>query len=359
MPETIVEDGGGTSTSTTKVTVMSAEQTSELITSLTSVIEQLVTAVETLNQKLTGMEEDVHGINQILFGHLPVLSNIERRIGDIPFASIAASNNICQRLETDISDKDKLNLAYDSKIGTRSIAYTLASAHELKLLNIKKADDEAAASNGGEESGSGESTESTGIFTKVINKSKKIFEDLVTFQCDVTLGERIRFKTTDEFTRSGVGLPFDYSRYFATRIIENTDTDDIQITTDDVVVNEYALLVFDSALKSSIFAGSNGVNKVKTWEDIKIIQTIVIVENKLDKTAQLYMPSESNFTEIDFEKYKDSKVAMDTAVDKYLTSLETQYKGIAVIPVDSIEQGITLEEYRTAAKNITPTCEYA
>jgi hypothetical protein len=100
------------------------------------------------------------------------------------------------------------------------------------------------------------------------------------------------------------------------------------------------------------------VNKAKAWDDVKITQTTVFVENNIDKTVRVYMPSKDNFSSLDSQRYKDSKTAMDSVSQKYVETLNSQFKGIAFIPVESIKQDITLEEYREAAKNITPVCEY-
>lgn len=352
--------GGGASGPT--VSVMSSEQVTELITSLTA-------AILGLEQKLSNIEKELHGINQVLFGHLPVLSNIERRVIESGVVvshalnevsdKVSVLSTISDQLNADITDKDDLNLEYDTKLGVRSIGYILASAHELNLLKLKKAE-EADTSSGGDSSGDDgdddtSSADASALSNTIIDKTERMFNDLASFECDVTPDERIKFKTSSMFSTSRIGLPFDYTRYFATTLaseLTQTDSENVEIT-------EYALLVYDSAMKTSVADGSTSVNKVKSWDDIKIIQTIVIVENKLDKTAYVYMPSKEGFTTLEPEKYKNVQVAMDAAVNKYLDSMDSMFKGVAVIPVATIEQGITLETYRIAAKNITPACEYA
>lgn len=309
------------------VTVMDSAQATELISSL-------VTAISGLEQRLANIEQCLTDIN----------------------TSVGTLTDIKNQLEIDITDKENLNLKYGTKDGVRSIGYILASAHELNLLKIKKAEDEESSGN---DDGSGDSDEggevdqeqAKGVSESIASTSKEVLDEIVGYECDVTEGERIQFKSDSDFVSSHIGLPFDYTRHYVTKFkeaaVENTEA------------TEYALLVYDTALKTSIADGSSSVNKVKSWDDVKIIQTIVIVENKVDKSAHVYMPSKDNFTAIDGEKYKDVQAAMDSSAQKYLENFETQFKGISIIPVGSIEPGITLEEYRTAVKNIKPACEYA
>ena len=97
---------------------------------------------------------------------------------------------------------------------------------------------------------------------------------------------------------------------------------------------------------------------MKNWVDRKVIQTVVLTTNTLSGACIVYFPTQDSYEALDTETYKTEKDAMDAIVKKYQEIIEDQYKGIAFIPVKDIEPGVTLEEYRTAAKNITPTCEY-
>ena len=176
-----------------------------------------------------------------------------------------------------------------------------------------------------------------------------MFGDLTGYDFGVTDGERITFKTPGDFEESRVGLPFDYTRMFYTNIVD---------VVDNTEVNEYAILLFDSLVKTSEKSGENEVQRMKNWIDRKIIQTVVLVTNTLSGSCMVYFPTQDSYDALDTETYKTEKDATDAIVKKYQEIIEDQYKGISFIPVKDIGPGITLEEYRMAAKNITPTCEY-
>ena len=346
------------------------------ITDINTTLTTANTHHEAISTKLNGIDEldtqvsivatNTGNIATYLKTYLPPVAEIAPEIA--AHAVVVGTLKSC--FETDISVSN-LNLEYNSKSGVKGIGYTLASAHELSLLKYKRAlEEDAAASGGGSsdsdsgDSDSGSSSSGSGtsgsdtqtseaasaVDDEFNTEAEEVLKEVVGYECDVTIGERIQFKSREDFDSSRIGLPFDFTRRFYEKtkdVVDNTE------------VTEYAMLVFDSALKTSVTNGSSAVNKVKSWVDVKEVQTFVLIENTLDKSAHVYMPTKSDFITLDSEKYKTVQTAMDAVVDKYLESIDKTYAGIAIIPVESIESGISLEEYRTAAKNITPISEYA
>lgn len=294
----------------TSVTVMSAEQMAQLISSIVSALNSIETKIETMANRIEA---------------------------------------IAGKLEADITPS-ALNLEYGSQTGVKSIAYILASnsVSTLKRAYENNTDTDEETENGESDQGE-ESAESTTVIENVRSLALSNFEELSTYEFDITEDERISFKTQESFESSRKGLAFDYTRLYynnTNNVVENTKTD------------EYALLVFDSHVKTSGKTGSTDINRMKTWIDYKQIQTVVIITNTISNKCIVYFPTQEKFNELDPETYKSEKEAMDSIVIKYQDMIGDKYKGIAFVPVSSIEQGITLEEYRIAAKNITPSCEY-
>lgn len=377
-----------TTTTSTEVTVMSADQVTQLITAITGSLTELKTAVVT---ELASIKTSIDGVKTQL---QTSTSNLSTAIGSVKTQIETSANAIASKIDesntkleslkttitshgttvadsvdgladgiSDISSNLKvdvttntLNLEHDTKTGVKSLAYIEASAHALNLKRIKEAEDEMNGSST-DESGSGSSGDSgsesepntSSVIDDVQDNAAEVFGELVGYEFNVTEDERIIFKTPTDFEESRIGLAFDYTRYFyenAVDVVDNTE------------VKEYALLVFESYMKTSGDLGSTAIQRMKTWVDLKLIQTVVFIKDTESGKVVVYFPTQDKFDALDTEIYKNEKAAQDAVVKKYQGIIDDQYKGIAFIPVDTIEPGITLEEYRTAAKNITPTCEY-
>lgn len=373
-----------TTTTSTEVTVMSADQVTQLITAITGSLTELKTAVVT---ELTSIKTSIDGVKTQLQTSATDLSatigsvktQIETSANAIA-SKIDASNTKLESLKTtitshgttvadsvdgladgisDISSNLKvdvttntLNLEHDTKTGVKSLAYIEASAHALNLKRIKEAEEEMNGTSPEEssgDSGSEPEPDTSSVIDDVQDNAAEVFGELVGYEFNVTEDERITFKTPADFEESRIGLAFDYTRYFyekAVDVVDNTE------------VKEYALLVFESYMKTSGDLGSTAIQRMKTWVDLKLIQTVVFTKDTESGKVVVYFPTQDKFDALDTEIYKNEKAAQDAVVKKYQGIINDQYKGIAFIPVDTIEPGITLEEYRTAAKNITPTCEY-
>lgn len=385
-------------TSDTSVTVMSAEQVTQLITAITTSIGDLKTALvselstiktnlATTNTKLDNLKTQMSSGTTVDFSSVTTaLNSIKNQINtsvdavNIKLEGIQSQINsnvtslttsltgvgtkvetvatkveaVADELKVDITPSN-LNLEYGSKTGVKSIAFVEASKHVLTLKRIKEAreDDESSSDDGGDSGSSSqdpaESEEAAAVNEEVRQNATEVFDELVGYEFSVTEDERITFKTKADFESSRTGLSFDYTRMYyenALDIVENTK------------VNEYALLVFESLVKTSEKSGENDVKRMKSWVDRKVVQTVVITTNTISSACIVYFPTQESYDALDTETYKSEKDAMDAIVKKYQEIMEDTYKGIAFVPVESIERGITLEEYRTKAKNITPTCEY-
>lgn len=366
-------------TSTTEVTVMSAEQVSELITAITTSLAEIKTAVvselSSIKTNITAIKTQLQTDTNNLAAAIGTiktqietsantvatkidttntkLNDLKTSLNSNTTSFVNAIGNVADKLEVDITPSN-LNLEYESKTGVKSIAFVEASKHVLTLKRIKEANEDDGSSDDGGDSGSSsqdpaESEEAAAVNEEVRQNATEVFEELVGYEFGVTDGERITFKTSEDFAESRTGLSFDYTRMFYTNSVG---------VVDDTEVNEYALLVFDSLVKTSEKSGENGVQRMKNWVDRKVIQTVVLTTNTLSGACIVYFPTQDSYEALDTETYKTEKDAMDAIVKKYQEIIEDQYKGIAFIPVKDIEPGVTLEEYRTAAKNITPTCEY-
>ena len=372
----------GSTSSSSEVTVMSVEQVTELITAITGAIGELKTAIVTelaaiktqLNTSTNSLSTSINNVKaQIATSGTNISTAItvtNTKLDDIKnewsvntdtistaITGVSdAAMAIGSKLEIDITPSN-LNLEYNSKTGVRTLAYIEASEHVLMLKRLKEAAEESSGGSSGSgstpgtgsDADSGESTEATTITEDVRENAVEIFDELVGYEFNVTDGERISFKTPESFEESRIGLSFDFTRHYYTEsvdVVNNTE------------VTEYALLVFESLIKTSGVTGSADVNRMKTWVDLKNIQTVVITKNAVSESCTVYFPTQERFDGLEEELYKNEKDAMDAIVAKYQALIEDSYKGIAFIPVKDIEPGITLEEYRTAAKNITPTCEY-
>ena len=372
----------GSTSSSSEVTVMSAEQVTELITSITGAIGELKTAIVTelaaiktqLNTSTNSLSTSINNVKaQIATSGTNISTAItvtNTKLDDIKnewsvntdtistaITGVSdAAMAIGSKLEIDITPSN-LNLEYNSKTGVRTLAYIEASEHVLTLKRLKEAAEESSGGSSGSgstpetgsDADSGESTEATTITEDVRENAVEIFDELVGYEFNVTDGERISFKTPESFEESRIGLSFDFTRHYYTESVDIVDNTE---------VTEYALLVFESLIKTSGVTGSADVNRMKTWVDLKNIQTVVITKNTVSESCTVYFPTQERFDGLEEELYKNEKDAMDAIVAKYQALIEDSYKGIAFIPVKDIEPGITLEEYRTAAKNITPTCEY-
>lgn len=372
----------GSTSSSSEVTVMSAEQVTELITAITGAIGELKTAIVTeltaiktqLNTSTNSLSTSINNVKaQIATSGTNISTAItvtNTKLDDIKnewsvntdtistaITGVSdAAMTIGSKLEIDITPSN-LNLEYNSKTGVRTLAYIEASEHVLTLKRLKEAAEESSGGSSGSgstpgtgsDADSGESTEATTITEDVRENAVEIFDELVGYEFNVTDGERISFKTPESFEESRIGLSFDFTRHYYTESVD---------VVDNTEVTEYALLVFESLIKTSGVTGSADVNRMKTWVDLKNIQTVVITKNAVSESCTVYFPTQERFDGLEEELYKNEKDAMDAIVAKYQALIEDSYKGIAFIPVKDIEPGITLEEYRTAAKNITPTCEY-
>ena len=375
-------------TTDTSVTVMSAEQVTQLITAITTSLSELKTAVvaelssikTNIDAVKTQLQSDTANLStaigsvksQIGTSSNAIVSKIEETNTHLNNLKTSLTTNtasitdaidisaatvlggiaeVSDRLEVDVTPSN-LNLEYGSVTGKKSIAFVEASRHVLTLKRIKEANEESEDSG---DSGSGstpdssESEEATEVNEEIRQNAAEVFENLVAYEFGVTEDERITFKTQEDFEASRTGLSFDYTRMYyenALDVVENTE------------VKEYALLVFDSLVKTSEKSGENDVKRMKSWVDRKVVQTVVITTNTISGACIVYFPTQESYDALDTETYKSEKDAMDAIVKKYQEIMEDTYKGIAFVPVESIERGITLEEYRTKAKNITPTCEY-
>lgn len=372
----------GSTSSSSEVTVMSVEQVTELITAITGAIGELKTAIVTeltaiktqLNTSTNSLSTSINNVKaQIATSGTNISTAItvtNTKLDDIKnewsvntdtistaITGVSdAAMTIGSKLEIDITPSN-LNLEYNSKTGVRTLAYIEASEHVLTLKRLKEAAEESSGGSSGSgstpgtgsDADSGESTEATTITEDVRENAVEIFDELVGYEFNVTDGERISFKTPESFEESRIGLSFDFTRHYYTESVD---------VVDNTEVTEYALLVFESLIKTSGVTGSADVNRMKTWVDLKNIQTVVITKNAVSESCTVYFPTQERFDGLEEELYKNEKDAMDAIVAKYQALIEDSYKGIAFIPVKDIEPGITLEEYRTAAKNITPTCEY-
>jgi hypothetical protein len=328
------------------VSVMSSAQVTELITSL-------VTAISGLEQKLSNIETELHGINQVLFGHLPVLSNIERRVIESGVTVSHALHEISDQLETDITDKDDLNMEYNTKIGVRSIGYTLASYHEAYLKRIKESESDGESSEPSSPPPSADNI--AAVNDAIIEKTEAVFEGdedrgtgITSYNYGIDETNRIMFQRKNDFVLNRYGLPFDFTRYFVDKFVVNSS----------IEIHEYALLPFESTVKTSTTDDSDQVERMKTWKDYRIIQTVVIITNKLSNESYVYLPIESDVSHLVADVFKDPKKAMDYVVSKYQDIIKEQHIGIAFVPVQSIQRGIYNEEYRTAAKSQAPVREY-
>ena len=327
-----ITDTSDTSTGS-MVTVMSDEQVTQLITALTESINGLKTAVVA---ELATIKTNLGTTNT-------KLDNLK-----------TAVDALAAKLEIDITPSN-LNLEYASKTGVRNIAFIEASKHVLNLKRLKEyREDEESSSDDGGDSGSSsqdpaESEEAAAVNEEVRQNATEVFDELVGYEFGVTEDERITFKTKADFESSRTGLSFDYTRMYYENALD---------TVENTKVNEYALLVFESLVKTSEKSGENDVKRMKSWVDRKVVQTVVITTNTISGACIVYFPTQDSYDALDTETYKSEKDAMDAIVKKYQGIMEDTYKGIAFVPVESIERGITLEEYRTKAKNITPTCEY-
>lgn len=372
--------------SSSEVTVMSAAQVTELITAITGAITELKTAIVTelsaiktsINSVKTQLDTSTNSLTtsidnvktQIATSGSSISSAItviNTKLEDIKDGCtvntetietavtglIGAVIDVGSKLEIDITPSN-LNLEYGSKTGVKTLAYIEASEHVLMLKRLQEAANESSGGSGsGPETGTDESTneseEAAAVTEDIRENANEIFNELVGYEFNVTDGERISFKTPTAFEESRIGLSFDFTRHYYTESV------DVVLNTE---VTEYALLVFDSLIKTSGVTGSTDINRMKSWIDLKNIQTVVITKNTISESCTVYFPTQEKFDALDSELYKDEKAARDAIVAKYQELIGDSYKGIAFIPVKDIEPGITLEEYRTAAKNITPTCEY-
>lgn len=375
-------------TTDTSVTVMSAEQVTQLITAITTSLSELKTAVVA---ELSSIKTNIDAVKTQLQSDT---ANLSTAIGSVKSQIGTSSNAIVSKIEetntnlnnlktslttntasvtnaieisaatvlggiTEVSDHlevditpSNLNLEYGSATGKKSIAFVEASRHVLTLKRVKEANEEgedSGDSGSGSTPGSSESEEAAEVNEEIRQNAAEVFENLVAYEFGVTEDERITFKTQEDFEASRTGLSFDYTRMYyenALDVVENTE------------VKEYALLVFDSLVKTSEKSGENDVKRMKSWIDRKVVQTVVITTNTISGACIIYFPTQESYDALDTETYKSEKDAMDAIVKKYQEIMEDTYKGIAFVPVESIERGITLEEYRTKAKNITPACEY-
>lgn len=377
-----------TTTTSTEVTVMSADQVSELITAITTSLSELKTAVVA---ELSSIKTNIAAIKTQLQSDT---TNLSTAIGSVKSQIGTSSNAIVSKIEetntnlnnlktslttntasitdaiemsaamilggiADVNDNlevditpSNLNLEYESKTGVKSIAYIVASDHVNALKRIKEAEESTATdedASGDSDAPGDDDSNADAVNTLIRENAEEVFGDLAGYDFGVTDGERITFKTETDFAESRIGLPFDYTRLFYTNTVD---------VVDGTEVDEYALLIFDSLVKTSGKAGESEVQRMKNWIDRKIVQTVVLTTNTLSGSCIVYFPTQDGYDALDTETYKSEKDAMDAIVKKYQEIIEDQYKGIAFIPVKDIEQGITLEEYRTAVKNITPTCEY-
>lgn len=381
-------------TSDTSVTVMSAEQVTQLITAITTSIDGLKTALvselstiktnlATTNTKLDNLKTQMSSGTTVDFSSITTaLNNIKTQIN----TSVDAVNTKLEGIQTQINSNvtslttsltgvgtkvetvatqveavadelkvditpSNLNLEYGSKTGVKSIAFVEASKHVLTLKRIKEANDDESSDDSGSDSSQdpAESEEAAAVNEEIRQNATEVFDELVGYEFGVTEDERITFKTKADFESSRTGLSFDYTRMYYENVLDIVDNTE---------VNEYALLVFESLVKTSEKSGENDVKRMKSWVDRKVVQTVVITTNTISGACIVYFPTQESYDALDTETYKSEKDAMDAIVKKYQEIMEDTYKGIAFVPVESIERGITLEEYRTKAKNITPTCEY-
>lgn len=338
----------GEPTSTT-VEVISAEQFTELTNAI-------VTAITGLGTKLTNIETAISGLETKL---TDIETSLNTKLTDIETKLVAVKGELAEigfKLETDITDKDELNMEYNTKIGVRSIGYTLASYHEAYLKRIKEAESEES---GGESSGPSSPPASSdniaAVNDAIIEKTEAVFEGdedrgtgIASYNYGIDETNRIMFQRKNDFVLNRYGLPFDFTRYFVDEFVVNST----------IEIHEYALLPFESTIKTSTSDDSDQVERMKTWKDYRIIQTVVIITNKLSNESYVYLPIESDVSHLVADVFKDPKKAMDYVVSKYQEIIEEQHIGIAFVPVQSIQRGIYNEEYRTAAKSQTPVREY-
>ena len=315
---------------------------SGIVNAISDFKDEFETSLATVNTKLENLKTQITSHSTNLTSSLTGLGTKVETVGS--------------KLECDV-DPSGLYLTYGSRTGVKSIAYIAASRHVLNLKKVKEEEDGDSGDDSGSDSSSQDPDIDDAINQAVRESATTLFEDYATYEFGVTEDERMMFKTQEEFDASRKGLAFDYTRMYHDSFFETVDDETVN-KIEGTEPTEYALLVFESLVKTSEKAGENDVKRMKNWVDRKVIQTVVITKNTSNNTCLVYFPTQDSYDALDTETYKSEKDAMDAIVKKYQETLDDKYKGIAFIPAGSIERGITLEEYRTRAKNITPTCEY-
>ena len=201
-------------TTDTSVTVMSAEQVTQLITAITTSLSELKTAVVT---ELASIKTNIAEVKtQLQTGSNAIVSKIEETNTNLNNLKTSLTTNtasitdaidisaatvlggiaeVNDHLEVDITPSN-LNLEYGSVTGKKSIAFVEASRHVLTLKRIKEADEE------GEDSGdsgsdstpdSSESEAAAEVNEEIRQNASEVFENLVAYEFGVTEDERITF----------------------------------------------------------------------------------------------------------------------------------------------------------------------
>lgn len=276
-----------------------------------------------------------------------VLATVKTSIDEEKSALLAVKAN----LEVDLTDRSILLVEKDQTgiAGAKSVAFLAASTLQNTLIG------KAETTNTGSETETDpyanlSEAEKAALALATSNNIISAITDgihvFLLFLLGSITDQRIYFQSTDSFLSNKKGLPFDFSRYMKNRN-----------TLNNVEIMEYVILPYETTSKVSTQTGSSDFSRIKSWINELLLQTFVIFTNKVNGTSYLYFPAAGTFLTYDATAYKTKKYAIDGAVASYEKSSGTSYS-YSIIPVASIPQDITREEYRDRAKLITPEYEY-
>ena len=272
---------------------------------------------------------------------IEILSTIDTTLQKLKFIE-----TISGQLNIDMTDVSGLHKTVGDTTGVKSLAYLLASQLELIVESKDEADKEEAAGTTGSETPV-PPEEIAAVDAAIKTKVTDALDLIALFTYGVIEEVRLTFQQQEAFEKSKLGLAFDFSRRFVNHFVVPENT----------TVTEYAILASENTVRTSS-SDDTGLDKIRIWKDFKIIQTIVVIENSLSKTALLYYPSEDSINELVGETFVSKKKAFDYAMSKYQETLDKAYLAYSFIPVTSIAQGCYTDEYREKVKLITAEIEY-
>lgn len=281
-------------------------------------------------------------------------TNFSNKIGEVKEAIVNLDTNLIGKLALILSQlicEKSYNMNTDNTNGDRSIAYYLNT-----MATITKKAYEASQTVGGDSGGDSESGEDESAPTdeeiaeydrNIKDMSESLFHTFRMFTYGVEKQDRLMFQSFDDFTNHQEGQSFDFTRYF----VDHWNINGAKLT-------EYVLLGASRTSNISSSTIESGISRVTTWNDVKKVHTIVVIENAHSKTCRLFFPSQESITSLEPDVFADEKKAVDCAVAKFQDILGDKYASVAVIPAKDLQQGILQTEYIERAKLITPTYEY-